>query len=79
MTDPYDVIWHQEPNEGQPIIIARVPQAGNRMTQSPTFDGLKKAVRLLVAIYVGPPLQPSDVTLGGFREESEADFLASIS
>jgi len=77
MTDPYDVYWHMEHNEGNDWIVARVPQAANTATQARTFDELQTAVRELVSAWL-ETLQPEDITLGLFYEETEEDFNASL-
>jgi hypothetical protein len=78
VTDPYEVWWHVETTDGQQWIVGRVPQAGNQVTQGETFDQLKTSVQELVAVWNDSGLNPDDVTLGAFHEETETDFLASI-
>lgn len=79
MTEPFDVWWHLEATEGQQWLVARVPHADNQATQAETFDDLKIALKELIALSYAPtPIEPEEVVLGEFTEETEADFIESL-
>lgn len=78
MTDPYIVYWHLEETEGHQWIVVRVPQCSNQATQGETFDDVRVAVQELVALWNETTMDPANVLVGAFYEETEADFLAAV-